>query len=106
MQFSSDLDADTKARIDSGQRMTEMLKQPNGKPLPFEMQAAVIFAATNGYFDTFSPLETSAAEQRLQDFLGREGTGVLAAIRTSREISESTEKDLRGLLDKFVERSA
>lgn len=106
MQFSSDLDEDTKRRIDSGQRMTEMLKQGNGKPLPFEMQAAVIFAATNGYFDTFTPSETSAAEQRLQDFLMREGTGALKAIRESREISESTEKDLRGLLDQFVERAA
>ncbi len=70
------------------------------------MQAAVIFAATNGYFDTFSPSETSAAEQRLQDFLSREGKDMLAAIRTSREIAESTEKDLRALLDRFVERSA
>jgi F-type H+-transporting ATPase subunit alpha len=105
MQFSSDLDADTKARIDSGQRMTEMLKQGNGKPLPFEMQAAVIFAATNGYFDTFAPNETSAAEQRLQDFLTREGASTLAAIKSSREIAEGTEKDLRALLDQFVERS-
>ena len=106
MQFSSDLDADTKKRIDAGQRMTEMLKQPNGKPLPFEMQAAVIFAATNGYFDTFAPNETSAAEQRLQDFLTREGGSTLAAIKSSREIAEGTEKDLRALLDNFVERSA
>jgi F-type H+-transporting ATPase subunit alpha len=106
MQFSSDLDADTKKRIEAGERMTEMLKQPNGKPLPFEMEAAVIFAATNGYFDTFAPSETSAAEQKLQEFLNREATGVLAAIRTTREISESTERDLRAALDKFVERSA
>ncbi|HYF29415.1 MAG TPA: F0F1 ATP synthase subunit alpha [Candidatus Paceibacterota bacterium] len=105
MQFSSDLDADTKKRIDAGQRMTEMLKQPNGKPLPFEMQAAVIFAATNGYFDTFTPSETAAAEERLQDFLRRGGTGVLEKIRTSREIAEETEKELRELLDSFVERS-
>ncbi len=106
MQFSSDLDANTKKQIDSGRRMTEMLKQPNGKPLAFEMEAAVIFAATNGYFDSFAPEETSKAEERLQDFLTREGTGVLAAIRTTKEIGEVTEKDLRGLLDTFVTRSA
>src|ERR1700759_3123232 len=53
MQFASDLDEGTKKQIDSGRRMTEMLKQPNGKPLPFEMEAAVIFAAVNGYFDGF-----------------------------------------------------
>ncbi|HEX2792214.1 MAG TPA: F0F1 ATP synthase subunit alpha [Candidatus Paceibacterota bacterium] len=106
MQFSSDLDAETKKRIESGERMTEMLKQPNGKPLPFEMEAAVIFAATNGYFDTFAPRETAAAEARLQDFLNREATNVLAAIRTTREIGEATEADLRAALDTFVSRSS
>jgi F-type H+-transporting ATPase subunit alpha len=104
MQFSSDLDADTKKRIESGQRMTEMLKQGQGAPIAFEMEAAVIFAATNGYFDGYAPEETSAAEIKLQDFLNREATGVLAAIRTTREIGEATEKDLRGALDKFVAR--
>ncbi|KND47325.1 MAG: ATP synthase F1, alpha subunit [Parcubacteria bacterium C7867-004] len=102
MQFSSDLDANTKKQIDAGQRMTEMLKQPNGKPLAFEMEAAVIFAAVNGYFDGFAPLETSAAEAKLQDFLNREAVGVLASIRTTREIGEATEKDLRAVLEKFV----
>ncbi|MBU2159046.1 F0F1 ATP synthase subunit alpha [Patescibacteria group bacterium] len=105
MQFSSDLDADTKRSIDSGRRMTEMLKQGQGAPIAFEMEAAVIFAATNGYFDTFAPEETAAAENRLQDFLNREATGVLAAIRTTREIGEGAEKDLRAALDKFVARS-
>ena len=86
--------------------MTEMLKQPNGKPLPFEMEAAVIFAAVNGYFDTFAPEKTSEAEGKLQDFLTREAMGVLASIRTTREINETIEKDLRAALDQFVERSA
>ncbi len=106
MQFSSDLDANTKKQIEGGQRMTEMLKQPNGKPIAFEMESAVIFAAVNGYFDGFAPEDTSKAEERLQDFLNREAMGVLAAIRTTKEISESTEKDLRSALEKFVERSA
>lgn len=106
MQFSSDLDENTKRQIDAGRRMTEILKQPNGRPLAFELQAAIIFAATNGYFDGFKPEETAAAEERLQEFLTREATGVLAAIRTTREIGEATEKDLRAALDKFVERSA
>src|SRR6266481_2618726 len=50
-QFGSDLDASTQRQIDDGRRMTEVLKQNVGEPLPFEMQAAIIFAATNGYFD-------------------------------------------------------
>jgi F-type H+-transporting ATPase subunit alpha len=106
MQFSSDLDANTKKQIEGGQRMTEMLKQGNGKPIAFEMESAVIFAAVNGYFDGFAPEETAAAEARLQDFLVREASGVLAAIRTSKEIGEATEKDLRAALEKFADRAA
>ncbi len=105
MQFSSDLDEGTKKQIDSGRRMTEVLKQANGQPLAFEMQAAVIFAAINGYFDSFPPEEASGAEKKLQDYLVREGGDVLAAIRTKKEIGEDTEKLLHSVLEKFVERS-
>lgn len=105
MQFSSDLDANTKAQIDSGRRMTEVLKQGKGAPLPFEMEAAVIFAATNGYFNSFAPEKASEAENKLQEFLLREGRGVLEAIKMSKEIKEETEKDLRAKLESFVERT-
>lgn len=102
MQFSSDLDEDTKKRIDSGRRMTEVLKQGNGQPIPFEMEASIIFAATNGYFDTFAPEETSKMEKKLQDFLLREAGDVLGTIKDKKEISEETEKTLRGVLERFV----
>ena len=106
MQFASDLDSETKKRIDSGQRMTQMLNQPQGKPLPFEVESAVIFAAVNGYFDSFEPSQTSAAEVRLQDFLQREAKDVLKTIRESKNIEEATEASLRAALDKFVARMA
>jgi len=106
MQFSSDLDEDTKKRIDSGRRMTEVLKQNRGEPLPFEAEAAVIFAAVSGYFDAFPPEEASAVERKLRDFLAREGKEILSAIRESREIGEDTEKKLRAVLDEFRTRSS
>jgi F-type H+-transporting ATPase subunit alpha len=102
MQFASDLDADTKKRIDAGRRMTEMLKQNVGEPLPFEMESAVIFAATNGYFNSFAPEETSAMEKKLQDYLLREASKQLVDIRETRAIGEETEKELRSVLDSFV----
>ena len=104
MQFSSDLDAETKKRIDAGRRMTSILNQGRGAPLPFEVEAAVIFAATNGYLDSFSPEEVGEVEARLRDFLAREAGGVLVAIRESREIREESEKTLRAKLDAFVAR--
>jgi F-type H+-transporting ATPase subunit alpha len=104
MQFSSDLDAETKKRIDAGRRMTEILNQGRGQPLPFEMEAAIMFAATNGYLDSFPPEEVSVAEMKLQGYLSREAGGVLIAIRESKEIREESEKTLRGKLDAFIAR--
>jgi len=102
MQFSSDLDSETKKRIDAGRRMTEMLNQKRGEPIPFDMEAAVIFAATNGYLDGFAPNEISAVEAKLQDYLSREAADVLSAINESKEISDKSEKTLREKLDAFV----
>ncbi len=104
MQFSSDLDAETKKRIDAGRRMTEILNQGRGVPLAFEMEAAIIFAATNGYLDTFLPENVSAMEAKLQDYLSREAGSVLTAIKESKEIREETEKALRQKLEAFVTR--
>jgi F-type H+-transporting ATPase subunit alpha len=50
-QFSSDLDKATKSRIDRGQRVTEILKQPQYQPVPVEKQVMIIYAGTNGYLD-------------------------------------------------------
>jgi F-type H+-transporting ATPase subunit alpha len=106
MQFSSDLDAETKKRIDSGRRMTEVLTQVQGKPLAFEMQSAIIFAAINGYFNTFAPEHTRDAQHKLQDFLAREGQDVLTMIRETKNIDEDTEKALRATLENFISRVA
>ncbi len=104
MQFASDLDADTKRQIDAGRRMTEVLTQGRGNPLPFEMEAAIIFAATNGYLDAVAPEDVRRVEQELSAYLAREAGGVLAAIKESKEIREESEKTLRSKLDAFVAR--
>src|SRR5262249_25679783 len=90
MAFSSDLDAETKKPIESGQRMTEVLKQKQGEPYPFELAAAILFAAGNGYFDSFAPTETAVVERKLRDYLAREAGGILEAIRMSKEIKEES----------------
>ena len=70
------------------------------------MESAIIFAAVNGYFDTFAPEATAEAETKLQDYLSREAASVLETIRTSKEIGEETEKSLREALQNFVDRQA
>ena len=106
MQFSSDLDAETKKRIDGGRRMTEMLNQGRGAPIPFAMEAVVIFAATNGYLDSFAPSEIAGVEEKLQEYLSREAVDVLSIVSESKEIGEKSEKTLREKLDAFVARRA
>jgi F-type H+-transporting ATPase subunit alpha len=105
MQFSSDLDPDTKRQIDNGRRLTQVLTQGRGNPLPFAMESALIFAATNGYFDGFAPEEITAVEGKLMDFLTREAGQELSAIESSKDIREETEKGLRAKLDAFVARA-
>lgn len=100
-QFASDLDADTKQQIDAGRRMTEVLKQNVGHPLPFEVAASVIFAATNGYLDTVRPEDTARAQARLQDYLEREASETLTRIKGTGEIDDATEKTLRKALEAF-----
>jgi F-type H+-transporting ATPase subunit alpha len=106
MQFSSDLDIETKRRIDAGRRMTEVLNQGRGAPLSFEVEAAVIFAATNGYLDAVAPEQIVKTETELRDFLSREAGGILMAIKESKEIREETEKNLREKLEAFKARYA
>ena len=105
MQFASDLDDDTKQQIDAGRRMTEVLKQGRGEPLPFEEQAIVIYAATNGYFDTVLPEDVAQTEKKLRDYMLREGSEVRTAIATSKEIAADTEEKLKTLLETFASRA-
>src|SRR3546814_8301571 len=56
-QFGSDLDASTQKLLGRGARLTQLLKQPQFQPMPFEEQTASIFAGTNGYLDTVATTE-------------------------------------------------
>ena len=103
MQFSQDLDPDTKRRIDSGQRMMATLKQKNGAPMAFERQAVVIYAAVNGYLTEVPVERVPEFEEKLLAFLDADVPKLLPEIATSREISEGSEKTLKDALEKFKE---
>ncbi|MBI5222737.1 MAG: F0F1 ATP synthase subunit alpha [Candidatus Magasanikbacteria bacterium] len=79
-QFASDLDPETKKQIDLGQRMTELLKQPQYSPMPVEEQVASIYAATNGFFDDVEVKDVLAAEKKLLDFLNKKKRALLDKI--------------------------
>jgi F-type H+/Na+-transporting ATPase subunit alpha len=102
-QFASDLDAATQRQLARGQRLTEILKQPQYRPMDVEKQVAVIWAATNGYVDDIPVESVRHFEAELLKFLENQGTA-LAAIRDKKAIDDGLKAQLKSALDEFKQR--
>ena len=100
-QFGSDLDASTQRLLNRGARLTELLKQPQFQPMPFEEQVVSIFAGVNGFLDTVPAAAVTRYESQLLSHMRAEHAGVLDAIRTSRELSNDTTAQLKSILTDF-----
>ncbi|KKQ28090.1 MAG: ATP synthase subunit alpha [Candidatus Magasanikbacteria bacterium GW2011_GWC2_37_14] len=92
--LSSDLDVDTKRQIDLGQRMTELLKQPQYSPMAVEDQVAVIYAVSNEFFNKFSVKEIKDTEKKFLEFLHKSKKALLDKIAKG-DWEEDTEKELK-----------
>ena len=101
-QFSSDLDASTQALLARGARLTELLKQPQYKPVPVEEQVVSLFAGTRGYLDRIPVSAVGSFESRMLSELKAASPEVIEAIRTDREIKKPTEDKLIAFLDGFA----
>ncbi|MBY9063986.1 F0F1 ATP synthase subunit alpha [Sphingomonas yunnanensis] len=101
-QFGSDLDASTQRLLNRGARLTELLKQPQFSPMPFEEQTASIYAGTNGYLDKVPVADVTRYEAAMLAFLRNDHADVLGTIRDSRELGKDTEGKLKGALDQFA----
>jgi F-type H+-transporting ATPase subunit alpha len=101
MQFSQDLDAETKKRIDFGQRLMATLLQKNGEPLPFQQQAVIIYASVNGYLANVPVAKVPEFEQKFVAFLQAEAPAVLDSIARAKDIASQTEAELKQQLDEF-----
>ena len=102
-QFASDLDAATQRQLARGQRLTEILKQPQYQPMDVEKQVAVIWAATNGYVDDIPVESVRHFEGELLKFLENQGT-TLATIREKKAIDDGLKAQLKSALDEFKQR--
>ncbi|MBX5476122.1 MAG: F0F1 ATP synthase subunit alpha [Clostridia bacterium] len=100
-QFGSDLDKATQARLARGQRMVELLKQPQYQPMPVEEQVASIYAGTKGYLDDLPVERVQEFERGLLSFLRAERPEILKAIREEKQISDATETKLREAIETF-----
>jgi F-type H+-transporting ATPase subunit alpha len=105
-QFGSDLDAATQKLLNRGQRLTELLKQPQFSPLSMEEQVCVIYAGTRGYLDGLAVGNVRRYEDDLLRHLHSEHAGLLASIRDEKKLTDETEGKLKAALDKFTEHFA
>ena len=101
-QFGSDLDAPTQRLLARGERLTELLKQPQYSPLPVEEQVVVIFAGVRGYLDKIAVKDVTRFEQALLGEIRSKHGDILDTIRNEQALSEETEKKLSAATEAVV----
>jgi F-type H+-transporting ATPase subunit alpha len=101
-QFASDLDASTQQLLARGARLTELLKQPQFKPVPVEEQVVALFAGVRGYLDKLDVNKIGRFEAQLLMELKAKAPEIMNAIRNDREIKPDVEKQLIAFLDGLV----
>jgi F-type H+/Na+-transporting ATPase subunit alpha len=100
-QFGSDLDKATQAQLARGERLTEILKQPQYQPMAVEKQVLVIWAATNGYVDDVPIEQVRRFEAELLQFVENSQPGLLQAIREKKALNDEITADLKQALADF-----
>jgi F-type H+-transporting ATPase subunit alpha len=99
--FASDLDAASRAQLDRGARLVELLKQPQYSPFPVERQVVAIWMGTNGYLDDVPLEDVGRFEHDFLDYVQRERSGIYDAIRESKVLSDDTASALKEAIDDF-----
>ncbi len=100
-QFASDLDKATKAQLDRGMRLTEMLKQGQYMPLPVEKQVMAIYLGTKGYLDDVAVKDVTRCEKEFLDFMDANHPEVGADIVKTKKITDENEKALKEAITQF-----
>jgi F-type H+/Na+-transporting ATPase subunit alpha len=99
--FASDLDATSKAQLDRGERLVELLKQPQYRPSPVEEQVISIFLGTGGHLDSVPTEDVHRFETEFLDHIRGSKDGILSDIRETKKLSEETEKKLVDAIKEF-----
>ncbi len=100
-QFGSELDADTKEKLAQGERIREILKQPQYKPMAVEYQVIILFVATRKYLLDVPVADITRFEAELFEFLDTKYPQVPKAIKETQVISDETEKTLVAAIEEF-----
>nr|AYO28221.1 ATP synthase CF1 alpha subunit [Synura sphagnicola] len=99
-QFSSDLDKATLQQLARGQRLRELLKQPQNSPKSVEQQVALIYAGTNGYLDKYPIPVVTKFVSLLQDYLTNKETQFVSLVKESKKLTPEAETILKNLITK------
>ena len=104
-QFGSDLDTDTKARLEQGARIVEVLKQNQNAPVPVEKQVAILYAVTKGILSRVATEDVRTYEAGLYTWIDSDAQGAAAMqeIRSTGVLSAETEEKLKGALEQYTE---
>ncbi len=100
-QFGSDLDKVTQQQLSRGQRLTELLKQPQFQPLPFEKQVAILFAGTNGLLDNVEVSDLRAFEDGFYKYLEGSAGSVLTDIATKKALDDELKGKLTAAINEY-----
>ena len=105
-QFGSDLDADTKARLEQGARIVEVLKQNQNAPVAVEKQVAILYAVTKGILSRVETEDVKSYESGLYTFLDTdaEGASVMQEIRSTGKLEAETEERLKNVLGEYTDK--
>jgi F-type H+/Na+-transporting ATPase subunit alpha len=99
--FASDLDATSKAQLERGARLVELLKQPQNQPVPVEEQVVAIFLGTGGHLDSVPVEDVQRFESEFLDHIRGSEEGILSEIRESLKLGEETENKLTEAVNEF-----
>jgi len=100
-QFASDLDEATRKQLDRGRLVTELMKQPQYKPLQVWEQAVTLFAVNNGYLDDIEVKDALAVEKNLREFLLAKHAALVERIESTKDLSKDDEKALTDAIGEF-----
>ena len=98
---ASDLDAATRAQLERGQRLTELLKQPQYRPLTLPLEVCSMYAAVNGYLDDVPVDRTREFEEGLLTYMETSKPDILKSIMDAKDIDEATETNLKDAITAF-----
>ena len=101
-QFGSDLDPDTKARLDQGERIVGVLKQNHNAPVPVEKQVCILYAVTNGYLKDIAVEDIPEYESGLYARMDAQHRDVLETIVSTGDLSKDTEAKLKAALENYT----